>query len=163
MQETFRGYKATTYALAALTAIILFLVWFINKLHDNYTSANPRVYWLQENYVNIIIITMLVSIAAGYTLSTYAYSKLMQTTKKTQQLTELLYIFLDEEEKTVINYLLEQGGSGEQATISRLEGMTRVKAHRTIKNMRDKDLVDIEKRGKINKIHLTQEVSELLL
>ena len=162
MQETFRGYKATTYALAATTAVTLFLVWFINELHQNYTSANPRVYWLQENYLAIIIATMLVSLAAGYTLSTYAYNKLAQTSRKTQQLRELLYLFLDEEERVIINYLLEQEGSGEQAAISRLEDMTRVKAHRTLKKMQQKDLVEIHKRGKINRVQLVNEIQDLL-
>lgn len=162
MQERFRGYKTTTYALAALTALILTLTWFINQLHDNYTSANPRVHWLQENYVSIIVVTMLVSIAAGYSLSTYAYRKLTQTSKKTQELRELLYIFLDTEEKIVLDYLLQEGGSGEQASISRLDGMTRVKAHRTIKKMQEKDLLEVKKHGKINKVHLPPRIQELL-
>lgn len=162
MEEEFRGYKAITYSLAALTAVILTLVWFINQLHDNYTSANPRVHWLQENYLTIIIITMFVSIAAGYTLSTFAYRKLAKTTQKTHGLTQLLYIFLDKEERIIIEYLLEQDGFGDQAAISRLENMTRVKAHRTIKKMEEKDLLHVEKHGKINKVRLTEKVQNVL-
>lgn len=163
MQEQYRRHKAITYTFAALTGIVLLLVWFINELHQNYTSANPRIAFLQENYLTIIIVTMLVSIAAGYTLSTYAYRKLAQTSKRTEDLIDLLYVFLDREEKAVLEHLVANDGDGKQADISRLDHMTRVKAHRTLQNMQEKDLVDIKKRGKINTVHLTKRVQEILL
>ena len=163
MQDQYTRYKAITYTFAALTAVVLFLVWFINALHQNFTSANPRIAFLQENYLTIVIVTMLVSIAAGYTLSTYAYRQLTQTTRRTEQLINLLYVFLDHEEQIVLDYLLAHEGTGAQADISRLEGMSRVKAHRTLKNMEEKDLITIKKRGKINTVHLTERVQELLL
>ena len=104
---------------------------------------------------------MLISIAAGYTLSSVAYNKLSQTTKKTQQLRDLLRIFLDVEERLIIDHLLQEE-EADQAAISRLEDMTRVKAHRTLKRMQEKDLVEIRKHGKINKVRLADDIKELL-
>ena len=66
-------------------------------------------------------------------------------------------------EKKVVEKIIENNGSALQSEISRMDGMTKLKAHRAVKELERKGIVKLEQYGKTNKIILTKEIKEVIL
>ena len=66
-------------------------------------------------------------------------------------------------EKKVIEKLNETKGSALQSEIGRMDGMTKLKAHRAVKELEQKGVVMLEQYGKTNKILLTKDIKEVIL
>jgi len=75
---------------------------------------------------------------------------------------DILLKFLSVNERKVIDKLIEKKGVIMQSEISRMEGMDKLKTHRTIKELEKKDIVKIESNGKTNKIILNDKIMELM-
>jgi len=76
---------------------------------------------------------------------------------------DLILKFLNYGERKVVEKLIEKGGVAFQAEFSRMEGMNKLKAHRTVQELLKKGLIRKEKVGKTFKIYLSDDVKELLL
>ena len=66
-------------------------------------------------------------------------------------------------EKKVIDKIIENKGAALQSEISRMEGMTKLKTHRAVKELESKGIVKLEHHGKTNRIILRDDIRELLL
>ncbi len=126
------------------------------------TSRNQFIFWLVENHLPITIGLILLSALIGYTLSTITYRQVTKTQKESRKLLELLFLFLNNDEKEIINWLVQNGGTARQADISRLPNMDRVKAFRSLQRMREKNLIDITEHGKIRKVSLKENIFKML-
>lgn len=71
--------------------------------------------------------------------------------------------FLNKSEKKVLEKLIENRGTVLQSEISRMEGMTTLKTHRTVKDMERKGIVKIEAHGKTNRIILMKDIKDFML
>ncbi|HEC77324.1 MAG TPA: winged helix-turn-helix transcriptional regulator [Thermoplasmatales archaeon] len=71
--------------------------------------------------------------------------------------------FLNKSEKKVLEKLIENRGTALQSEISRMEGMTTLKTHRTVKDMERKGIVKIEAHGKTNRIILMKDIKDFML
>lgn len=67
-------------------------------------------------------------------------------------------LFLNKEEKEIIKYLVEKKGETTQAEISRLPGLNRVKAYRSVQKMQQKKLIEVVSHGKVRKIKLRKDI-----
>jgi uncharacterized membrane protein len=65
-------------------------------------------------------------------------------------------------EKKVVEKLIENNGSELQSEISRMEGMTKLKAHRAVKELERKGIIKLEQYGKTNKIILAKDIKEVI-
>lgn len=70
--------------------------------------------------------------------------------------------FLNANERKVTEKIIENKGNILQSEISRIEGMTRLRAHRTLKELESKGIITIEKYGKTNRIVLNNEIKNIL-
>lgn len=70
---------------------------------------------------------------------------------------------LNSNEKKVIERIIGNKGSAFQSEISRMEGMTKLKAHRAVKELERKGIVKLEQYGKTNKIILAKDIKEVIL
>lgn len=75
----------------------------------------------------------------------------------------MLFLFLNNDEKEIINYLIQNKGTAGQADIARLPGMNRVKAFRSLQKMQEKNLIDITAHGKIREILLKENILNMLI
>ena len=57
--------------------------------------------------------------------------------------------------------LIENNGKVLQAEINRIEGMTKLKTHRTVKDMERKGIIKRESFGKTNRIILSDDIKDL--
>ena len=70
--------------------------------------------------------------------------------------------FLNPSEQKIIQVLLRNEGEMLQSQISKLDDMTKLKVHRTVKSLEEKKIVEAEHYGKTKKISLTKEIKKLL-
>ncbi len=70
---------------------------------------------------------------------------------------------LNQNEKKVVEKLIENKGSALQSEISRIENMTKLKTHRAVKKLENKGIIKLESYGKTNKIILNEDIKNLVL
>jgi predicted transcriptional regulator len=70
---------------------------------------------------------------------------------------------LNPNEKRVVEKIIENKGNALQSEISRMEGMTKLKAHRAVKELERKGIVKLEQYGKTNRIILAKDIKEVIL
>jgi hypothetical protein len=61
-----------------------------------------------------------------------------------------------------IEKIIENKGSVLQSEISRMEGMTKLKTHRAVKELERKGIVKLEQYGKTNRIILSEDVKDII-
>ena len=90
------------------------------------------------------------------------YSILNATIEKQEKAAKtnmgIILRFLGEDERNILDLLTSKGGITTQSEISRLPGMSRLKAHRVVRKLEDRGIVHVEKNGKINMIRLVDEL-----
>ena len=69
---------------------------------------------------------------------------------------------LNSNEKRVVEKIIENRGSVLQAEISRMEGMTKLKTHRAVKELERKGIITLEQFGKTNRIILAKDIKEVM-
>jgi predicted transcriptional regulator len=75
--------------------------------------------------------------------------------------TNLILRFLNPNERKVVEKLIENKGNAFQSEITRMQGMTKLKTHRAVKELELKGIIKIQKDGMTNKITLSDDVKEL--
>lgn len=76
--------------------------------------------------------------------------------------TESILLLLEPIERRIVRKLVEGGGSALQSDISRLEGLGKVKAHRTIDKLIRRGVLEKEEKGKTNILKLNKKIIEEL-
>lgn len=66
-------------------------------------------------------------------------------------------------ERKVIERLIERKGEILQSEISHISGMDKLKAHRAIRNLKLKGVIEIEGHGKTNRIILSKDIKDIML
>lgn len=103
---------------------------------------------------------------AGVFVGTLVYYIMSnETIKKDKALeknTKIILNFLTASERKVIETLLEKGGSVQQYELSHLPGLTKVKTHRILRKLEEKEVIFKEKLGKVNRVVLNKELLEVL-
>lgn len=150
-----RGFFVTIIGLGIV-------IFFVTYTHPPMTNANPLIFWTFENHLSITIALVIISGLIGYLSSTLTYNQITKTKKESKKLIEMLFLFLNKDEKEIMNHLVKNNGSTNQAEISRLQGMNRVKSFRSLKKMQEKNLIDIKSHGKIRKISLKENILKIL-
>jgi len=156
-------YKKISLVFLVIILSMASLVTFVTYLHKDMTSADPLVFWTVENHLIITISLIFISIALGYGVSTATYNELRKSKKASKNLLEVFFLFLNKDEREILNYLVKSNKTVNQADISRLPDMNRVKAFRSLQKMKENNLIDVSAHGKIRKISLKDNVFEMLV
>ena len=161
-EPSIKLYKSISFGFLTIILGLAIIIYFVTYIHESMTSKNRFIFWVVENHLPITIGLILLSALIGYTLSTITYRQVTKTKKESHKLLEMLFLFLNNDEKEIINYLVQNGGAAGQADISRLPNMDRVKAFRSLQRMREKNLIDITEHGKIRKVFLKENILKML-
>jgi DNA-binding MarR family transcriptional regulator len=70
--------------------------------------------------------------------------------------------FLNPSERKVIEKLIETKGDVLQSEISRIEGMTKLKTHRAVKDLERKGIIKRESYGKTHRIILSEDIKDIM-
>lgn len=75
---------------------------------------------------------------------------------------DMLLSFLSSDERKAVTFIADNNGLALQSELSRLPGMSRLKAHRVVQRLSQKEIISAERHGKINKLRLSPAVFEAL-
>jgi uncharacterized membrane protein len=96
-------------------------------------------------------------------------SKLMKKTNSVSNKTtaeiddkNIILKFLNPGERNVMKTLIEKKGEILQSEISRMEGMTKLKTHRAVKDLERKGIIKRESHGKTHRIILSKDIKEAI-
>ena len=158
-----KAYKKLSFLLFGVASIMVLFVIILTYIHGDKTSANPFIFWTIEHHFEITVTLMIFSVILGYAMSTAIYQELMKSRKGSKKLMDMLYVFLNKEERSILVHLVEKKGGAKQSEIALLPGMNRVKAFRCLQKMKENNLIDIEAHGKIRKVILKEDVLNSLM
>lgn len=75
---------------------------------------------------------------------------------------ETIFKLLDQKERAVMRFMVENGGNAQQYEISHLQGFTKVKAHRVVQSLVEKGVIRKDAMGKMRRLRLESEFYTLL-
>jgi hypothetical protein len=75
---------------------------------------------------------------------------------------DIIFKFLTLNERKVLEILIEKQGTILQSEINLMEGMTKLKTHRAVKDLERKSIIKIETYGKTNRITLSEDIEEFI-
>ena len=161
------GNKRVVLGIVVIVAFLVFafsIFPFILDLSDHSVECSELEGCPHEQQLNFLeqMIPLLISLAlivgAGtyYLMSQQIESKQVSLKKQSH----ILLKFLNEDEKKLVNLLMENNGKALQAEVSRLPGMSKLKSHRVVQKLMDKGVIETERIGKTNVIRFSKEVEE---
>jgi len=115
-----------------------------------------QVYQLVPGFV-------LIGIVIGALVFFFMTSRLEKKEKSLKNNTEVLLRFLNQDERKLVNALVENNGKVLQAEITRLPEMSKVKSHRIVQRLIDRGVIEKESLGKTNIVRFTKEIKEGLI
>ena len=117
----------------------------------------PKV--VSHNFIWLFIALAIIFVGS---LFYYLFSlKIEKKEKVISKNIEVLSSILDKDENDVLDLIVKNEGKIAQAKISKK--YDKIKAHRIIKKLEEKNIIDIEKKGKTNTIILKKELKEELV
>lgn len=142
--------------LLVLVTVVAFMTYNADPTKRDLTSFAVR------HHMEIMGASVLIAVIFGFVSSKLFYAEILKEKQETRSILGIVLLFLSREERAIINLLVQNKGYTSQAEIARLPNMSRVKAHRSLQKMEEKQLIDIVPHGKIRKIHLKQNIVEML-
>lgn len=125
----------------------------------NGTNEGPFS-WIVKYHFEFMVLIGLGGLAIG-AFSFYLFGREVKEQKEiTRKNTKVLLDFLDFDEKKIIEKLLEENGKARQYELTHLTQLSKVRAHRAIKKLASKGVVEVEKLGKVNTVKLKPEIQE---
>jgi len=161
-EQSIKLHKYLSLIFLVVTFSLAIVIYIVLYIHRDVTSNNALIFWIVENHQSILISLVLFSGLIGYILSALIYNMVINTKKESRKLLKMLFLFLSNDEKNIINCLVDHKGTVGQVDISRLPNMGRVKAFRSLQKMQAKNLIDITAHGKIRRISLKENILNML-
>ena len=116
-----------------------------------------------KHHTAIMAGLVALSVIFGFVSSQIFYAELQRKKQDSKNILAVVLLFLSREEREIVNFLVKCQGMTTQAEIARLPHMNRVKAHRSLQKMHQKQIIDLVAHGKIRKVHLKENILQLLL
>ncbi len=152
--------KNKTHLIIGAFAFILLIVFLSLLLGDKFQVTSCGCPNVVSQYFIYIFITL--AIVFIYCLLHYLFSlKIDAKQCVISKNMEILYAILDNDERSTLDELVKNNGELDQSDLSKK--YNKLKAHRIIKKLLDKGLIDITKSGKTNKIKLKSELARELV
>lgn len=157
MSNNSKTIRNTSFIMLAILLIMITFVAFAT-----YNATNGIFSFAAEYHTEIMAGLLVISIGFGFASSQFFYAELQRKKQDSKNILSVVLLFLNREEREIINFLVEKKGMTTQAEIARLPHMNRVKAHRSLQKMQEKQLIELIAHGKIRKVVLKENILHLL-
>lgn len=114
------------------------------------------------NHMILMILMVALSVAFGFVWSVILYKEIQYQSNTSKNMLDVVLKFLGTEERKILNFLVEGEGRSTQSDISRLPGLNKVRAHRCLNKMREKDILEIIPHGKVRIIKLKKDIFDTI-
>lgn len=143
-----------------LINLVLLIISFTFVSHEEHASGIIGYYI--THHIQFMILLAILGIAVGIISYKGFASQVRNIQHSIQVSKDILLKFLDGSERIVINYILDRPNEIiTQANISRIKNMGKVKSHRTIARLVEKNIISLTPHGKTNRVELESELKEL--
>jgi len=151
-------------SLVIFTGLFILAVIFsvVTYLFKDMALQNPTFAFLVNNHLEIMVLTVFVSLGFGFLLSVWNHNEIEKTKKSSKSIIDIVFLFLGQDERAIIQYLIKNEGDALQADIARLQDMGRTRAHRALQKLEEKQIITIVPHGKIRTAVLNKEILELI-
>ena len=140
--------------------MILFFVLLSLTVVSFYFIGINEVPFIISIFVKYHVLFMFLIAIFGLIFGSLSYyflnAKITRNKVEMKQTISMLLDLLQNEEKKIIKFLLENNAVATQYELTKLENMTKLKVHRCLEKLEIKKIVKKEKIGKINKIYLNK-------
>ncbi len=146
-----------------ITSVFIFLVAvlvFVYSLSSTGEHVPEFLSVFLQYHIHFMVLMGLFGVASGLIFYSMMNSTIQKDEKIAKANLEIIMKFLGNEDKKILTLLKAKEGMTTQSEISKLEGMTRLKAHRVVKKLEDRGIVHVEKHGKINVLRLVDELRQ---
>ncbi len=144
--------------LAFVSLIVLLIFSYIN--YGN--TTNPILRFFIAYHLEFMIAMVFVGFAVGIITYYILSGKIKEKDETIKESGKLLLNLLNSNEKEVIEYVVNNNGIANQYELTHLKGMTRLKIHRVLEKLEEKQIISRTRIGKINKIKMTDNILESL-
>lgn len=185
MPDTFMKQKNKKLLLIVSLLALLGVIFIILYSHFMSGSASsspghglcPKMIPPYMLWISIILVIVAVVPISYYFISKKLEEKMeknlaaisrmvdsnLQHNKEKEQNNGSILKLMNNGERKVIQKMIDNDGSVLQSEIARMEGMTKLKAHRIVKELESKGIVRLESYGKTKRLTLVEDMKEILL
>src|SRR3989344_4252533 len=146
-----------------VVSLFIFLVTvlvFVYALSSEGLEVPPLFSPFLEYHLHFMVIMGLFGVLSGLIMYNILSSTLEKQRKLVKTNVDILMKFLGSDEKELIRKLIEKGGMTTQSEIAKLQGMSRLKAHRIVKKLEARGIIIVDNHGKINLIRIVDELKQ---
>lgn len=154
--------KRFLFGIGIVAAFILLVAALVFSYYAPPSNAPGWFDFLFAHHVEFMLFIAFSGILVGAIIANLAMGKAEEKTVEAKINAQMLLSFLSEDERKTVAYLLESDGKTYQNEISRLPGMTRLKAHRTVIRLAAKNIISVESHGKANRLKLAPQILDAL-
>jgi uncharacterized membrane protein len=173
--------------LVSISAIIAFMIVFFFNVYEMQDYENfsrfqrgSRMAAIPISY-RMLLSPVLITIAAIFITYYFISRRLEEKLEKNMKIIskiisknnhvpkketdsrDIVLKFLNAGERKVLEMLIERKDAVLQSEISRMDGMTKLKTHRAVKDLERKGIIKTESFGKTNRITLSKDIKEVML
>ncbi|RME77771.1 hypothetical protein D6774_03465 [Candidatus Woesearchaeota archaeon] len=153
--------KYVNFGVLSVLLLVSVTVAVLSNVFQDASPANVIYLWAIKHHIAIMLFSIVLAIAFGFALSTTALYELRQKEVARKSAKDLVFTFLSPDERLVLNELVKKKKVS-QAELSKLENMGRVRAHRCVQKLQEKNLILVESRGKVKLITLRDDILNIL-
>ncbi len=110
----------------------------------------------------VLPIAVFISAIVGTAVAYILMSRSEEAKRRASVNAKILLNLLRDDERRVIEKLIEHGGEMRQYELVHATAMNKVKVHRILRALEDREVIFVEKIGKVNNIRLRREIYEAL-
>jgi DNA-binding transcriptional ArsR family regulator len=144
-----------------IVSIFIFLVTVLVFVFALYSEGQPVPGFLKpfiDYHMHFMVLMGLFGVGSGLVVYSILSATIERQEKAAKANMGIIMKFLGEDERAILGLLASKEGMTTQSEISRLPGMSRLKAHRAVKKLEGRGIVHVEKYGKINMVRLVDEL-----
>jgi uncharacterized membrane protein len=144
--------------IAGFAAVLFFSITYLNE--KVLCDMDCRI----QNEVSIVLVLVsLFGMFIGSLTYYFISEKYEKKITKMQKDASLTLKFLDGEEKSIMNSILNHKGKITQSEIAKDTGLSRVRIFRSLKKLEEKDIIRKKPNGMTNIIELEEELKKILI
>lgn len=165
MKPSLRGTRKGILIAIIILSTFLFFVFGVLLSYQTAVETkvmSPLISPLVKYHVYFMISLIAIGVAVGATVFYFMSYKVDTQHDVASKNARVLIRFLSSEEQAVVRKLIDLDGVALQAELSRLNGLNKVKVHRIIQRLSQKEIVKADQYGKTNTVRLSPEIMEAL-
>lgn len=144
-----------------IISIFIFLVTILVFVYalSSKGEAVPDIFRPFVDYhIEFMVIMGFFGVFSGLIVYIVINSTIEKQKKAMKTNIAIIMKFLSKDDREILTLLMSKDGITTQSEISKLPGITRLKAHRVVRKLEQHGIIYIEKHGKINLIRLVEDL-----